>query len=216
MCSIIDEHINPYKIDDCWTWLGLRTIWLCRRWFWVIPAGDWSMRSPLRWLRLGFRDGSCSWLVRLGRRWFIRFGRWRVRGISSRRAPVRLFRCWCLYLCIRRKFLLLWWWCWWLVLLSRVHDTLTFWDILRFYNIGWNALAYTYMVEIFPFQQRAKGIAVEQLAVRFAVFFNSTYPTSHPAWHKLFSRDIKFADRTYLAQPMWILSPSIVSSGSTT
>lgn len=44
---------------------------------------------------------------------------------------------------------------------------------LRFYNIGWNALAYTYMVEIFPFQQRSKGIAVEQLTVRFAVFFNT-------------------------------------------
>lgn len=42
-----------------------------------------------------------------------------------------------------------------------------------FYNIGWNALAYTYMIEIFPFQQRAKGIAVEQLTVRFAVFFNT-------------------------------------------
>ncbi len=42
-----------------------------------------------------------------------------------------------------------------------------------FYNIGWNALAYTYMVEIFPFQQRAQGIAVEQLAVRCAVFFNT-------------------------------------------
>ena len=43
----------------------------------------------------------------------------------------------------------------------------------RFYNIGWNALAYTYMIEIFPFQQRAKGIAVEQLTARFAVFFNT-------------------------------------------
>ncbi|KAK4234861.1 general substrate transporter [Achaetomium macrosporum] len=42
-----------------------------------------------------------------------------------------------------------------------------------FYNIGWNALAYTYLVEIFPFQQRSKGIAVEQLTVRFAVFFNT-------------------------------------------
>ncbi|KAM7210194.1 General substrate transporter [Rhypophila decipiens] len=42
-----------------------------------------------------------------------------------------------------------------------------------FYNIGWNALAYTYMVEIFPYQQRAQGIAVEQLTVRFAVFFNT-------------------------------------------
>jgi hypothetical protein len=29
------------------------------------------------------------------------------------------------------------------------------------------------MVEIFPFHQRSKGIAVEQLAVRFAVFFNT-------------------------------------------
>jgi len=29
------------------------------------------------------------------------------------------------------------------------------------------------MVEIFPYQQRAQGIAVEQLAVRCAVFFNT-------------------------------------------
>lgn len=29
------------------------------------------------------------------------------------------------------------------------------------------------MVEIFPYQQRAKGIAVEQMTVRFAVFFNT-------------------------------------------
>lgn len=29
------------------------------------------------------------------------------------------------------------------------------------------------MVEIFPYQQRTKGIAVEQLTVRFAVFFNT-------------------------------------------
>ena len=43
----------------------------------------------------------------------------------------------------------------------------------RFYNIGWNALTYTYLIEIFPFQQRAQGIAVEQLAVRFAGFFNN-------------------------------------------
>ncbi|KAK4222287.1 lactose permease [Podospora fimiseda] len=42
-----------------------------------------------------------------------------------------------------------------------------------FYNIGWNALAYTYLVELFPFQQRSKGIAFEQLTVRFAVFFNT-------------------------------------------
>ncbi|KAF7519652.1 hypothetical protein G7054_g13013 [Neopestalotiopsis clavispora] len=42
-----------------------------------------------------------------------------------------------------------------------------------FYNIGWNALAYTYLVELFPYSQRAQGIAVEQLAVRIAVFFNT-------------------------------------------
>jgi hypothetical protein len=29
------------------------------------------------------------------------------------------------------------------------------------------------MVELFPYQQRAKGISVEQLTVRFAVFFNT-------------------------------------------
>lgn len=29
------------------------------------------------------------------------------------------------------------------------------------------------MVEIFPYQQRAKGISVQQLTVRFAVFFNT-------------------------------------------
>ncbi|KAF9878149.1 MFS sugar transporter [Colletotrichum karsti] len=42
-----------------------------------------------------------------------------------------------------------------------------------FYNIGWNALTYTYMVEIFPYSVRSQGIAVEQLTVRFAVFFNT-------------------------------------------
>ncbi|KAL8289545.1 hypothetical protein RB597_001252 [Gaeumannomyces tritici] len=42
-----------------------------------------------------------------------------------------------------------------------------------FYNIGWNALTYTYMVELFPYEQRSKGIAVEQLTVRLAVFFNT-------------------------------------------
>jgi hypothetical protein len=45
--------------------------------------------------------------------------------------------------------------------------------LYSFYNIGWNALTYTYMVELFPFEQRAKGIAVEQLTVRCAVFFNT-------------------------------------------
>ncbi|KAJ0283483.1 hypothetical protein Brms1b_007751 [Colletotrichum noveboracense] len=32
---------------------------------------------------------------------------------------------------------------------------------------------YTYMVEIFPYTVRSQGIAVEQLTVRFAVFFNT-------------------------------------------
>lgn len=45
--------------------------------------------------------------------------------------------------------------------------------LYSFYNLGWNALTYTYMVEIFPFQQRSQGIAVEQMTVRFAVFFNT-------------------------------------------
>ncbi|KAF4780631.1 major myo-inositol transporter iolT [Colletotrichum scovillei] len=39
-----------------------------------------------------------------------------------------------------------------------------------FYNIGWNALAETFEANI---TYRAKGIAVEQLTVRFAVFFNT-------------------------------------------
>ena len=43
----------------------------------------------------------------------------------------------------------------------------------RFYNIGWNSLQYTYLVEIFPYEQRSKGIAFEQMTVRFAVFFNT-------------------------------------------
>lgn len=34
-------------------------------------------------------------------------------------------------------------------------------------------MTYTYLIEIFPYSQRSKGIAVEQLAVRFAVFFNT-------------------------------------------
>jgi Na+/melibiose symporter-like transporter len=42
-----------------------------------------------------------------------------------------------------------------------------------FYNIGWNALTYTYMVELFPYAQRSKGIAFEQLTVRIANFFNT-------------------------------------------
>jgi hypothetical protein len=42
------------------------------------------------------------------------------------------------------------------------------------YNIGNNALTYTYLVELFPYAERARGIAVEQFFGRGAGFF-STY-----------------------------------------
>ncbi|KAH8818195.1 lactose permease [Hyaloscypha sp. PMI_1271] len=42
------------------------------------------------------------------------------------------------------------------------------------YNIGNNALTYTYLVELFPFAERARGISVEQFFGRAAGFF-STY-----------------------------------------
>ncbi|KAK0122208.1 hypothetical protein ONS95_010464 [Cadophora gregata] len=41
------------------------------------------------------------------------------------------------------------------------------------YNIGNNALAYTYMVELFPYAERSRGIAVEQFFVRGAGFFTT-------------------------------------------
>jgi len=41
------------------------------------------------------------------------------------------------------------------------------------YNIGNNALAYTYMVEIFPYAERSAGISVEQFFVRTAGFFTT-------------------------------------------
>lgn len=40
------------------------------------------------------------------------------------------------------------------------------------YNIGYNALTYTFLVELFPFHSRAKGIAFFQLFGRLASFFN--------------------------------------------
>ncbi|KAJ8494491.1 hypothetical protein ONZ45_g13221 [Pleurotus djamor] len=40
------------------------------------------------------------------------------------------------------------------------------------YNIAYNALTYTYLVEIFPFHVRAKGISVFQWFSRAAGFFN--------------------------------------------
>ncbi|KUJ18219.1 major myo-inositol transporter iolT [Mollisia scopiformis] len=42
------------------------------------------------------------------------------------------------------------------------------------YNIGNNALTYTYLIEIFPFAERSRGIAIEQFFGRGAAFF-STY-----------------------------------------
>lgn len=41
------------------------------------------------------------------------------------------------------------------------------------YNIGFNALTYTYMVEIWPFMERSRGIAVFQLFGRLAGFFTT-------------------------------------------
>jgi hypothetical protein len=40
------------------------------------------------------------------------------------------------------------------------------------YNIGYNALTYTFLVELFPFHVRAKGISVFQWWSRCAAFFN--------------------------------------------
>ncbi|KAF2462802.1 general substrate transporter [Lindgomyces ingoldianus] len=41
------------------------------------------------------------------------------------------------------------------------------------YNIGFNALTYTYMVEIWPYTERSRGIAVFQLFGRLAGFFTT-------------------------------------------
>jgi hypothetical protein len=41
------------------------------------------------------------------------------------------------------------------------------------YNIGYNALTYTYLVELFPFAQRAKGITIFQFFGRGAGFFTT-------------------------------------------
>lgn len=42
------------------------------------------------------------------------------------------------------------------------------------YNIGNNALTYTYLVELFPFAERAHGISVEQFFGRIAGFFSTS------------------------------------------
>ncbi|KAF7927724.1 uncharacterized protein EAE98_006106 [Botrytis deweyae] len=41
------------------------------------------------------------------------------------------------------------------------------------YNIGNNALAYTYLVELFPYADRSRGISIEQFFVRAANFFTT-------------------------------------------
>lgn len=41
------------------------------------------------------------------------------------------------------------------------------------YNVGNNALAYTYLVELFPYAKRSRGVAVEQFFVRGAGFFTT-------------------------------------------
>ncbi|KIX00356.1 uncharacterized protein Z518_10495 [Rhinocladiella mackenziei CBS 650.93] len=41
------------------------------------------------------------------------------------------------------------------------------------YNIGYNALTYTYLVELWPFAERSRGIAVYQLFSRMAGFFTT-------------------------------------------
>ncbi|OCL05099.1 general substrate transporter [Glonium stellatum] len=41
------------------------------------------------------------------------------------------------------------------------------------YNIGYNALTYTYLVELFPYAQRARGIAIFQFFGRGAGFFTT-------------------------------------------
>ncbi|KAF2009977.1 general substrate transporter [Aaosphaeria arxii CBS 175.79] len=41
------------------------------------------------------------------------------------------------------------------------------------YNIGYNALTYTYMVEVWPYMERSRGIAIFQLFGRLAAFFTT-------------------------------------------
>ncbi|KAJ4291928.1 hypothetical protein N0V90_009825 [Kalmusia sp. IMI 367209] len=43
----------------------------------------------------------------------------------------------------------------------------------RFLNVGLNSLAYTYIVELFPYTQRSQGLALKQLVGRLGNFFNA-------------------------------------------
>ncbi|KAJ6257448.1 hypothetical protein Dda_7232 [Drechslerella dactyloides] len=45
--------------------------------------------------------------------------------------------------------------------------------VAPFYNVGYNALTYTYLVELFPYHIRASGIAFFQIFGRLAGFFNN-------------------------------------------
>jgi MFS family permease len=40
-------------------------------------------------------------------------------------------------------------------------------------NVGLNSLAYTYVVELFPYTQRSQGLAFKQLIGRLGNFFNA-------------------------------------------
>ena len=42
-----------------------------------------------------------------------------------------------------------------------------------FLNVGLNSLAYTYIVELFPYTQRSQGLAFKQLIGRLGNFFNA-------------------------------------------
>lgn len=45
--------------------------------------------------------------------------------------------------------------------------------VCRFLNVGLNSLAYTYIVELFPYTQRSQGLAFKQLVGRLGNFFNA-------------------------------------------
>ncbi|KAI4606181.1 hypothetical protein J4E83_010202 [Alternaria metachromatica] len=52
---------------------------------------------------------------------------------------------------------------------GKVNVGLNSWNLMC-YNIGYNALTYTFLVELFPFAQRTKGITIFQFFSRTAVF----------------------------------------------
>lgn len=46
-------------------------------------------------------------------------------------------------------------------------------NIRSFINLGLNSLAYTYIVELFPYTQRSQGLAFKQMIGRLGNFFNA-------------------------------------------